>query len=229
MFIVTPFSKPEYKSRFLANVRRQTVPPKAVIVVENGRGVGTFEGDELENMIVLKSAAHQSHAKNEGIELVARYGGGWITIFDCDDYYGPGYVAELTDRQERGAILGKLDTYVLDDVGLFLPVFNERTIIGRCPYLMGATQTFHTGDIKDIPGPYPVISPGEDTVFCTDFLVRGGKLIQLPPEGFCYMRTGSDRTWVEDVRSRVIRAGAEVQSLSDCLDEEIVNGRKRAA
>lgn len=225
MIVICPFSKPAMKARTLANLERQAVQPDAVVIVENGPGIGAFTGKEREGLIILRSRPHQSHAKNKAVQFVRSYGGGWITVFDCDDYYGPGYIAEATDKRQRGAIAGKLDVYTLDDEGLFLPQYEGAAAPYQCPYLMGATMTMHTGDLP--AEPFAIVSPGEDTQLCVDFIRQGGQIVNLPPEGFCYIRTGTDRTWVTDVRAKQRRAKATIHVLSDSLDERIVNEGKR--
>ena len=112
IYVIVPFSKPE----FLENVKRNFVQQKhynkKLIVVENGKGIGTCKKHGFEPDVLLTSDAHQSWARNEAINWVKAHGGGLCANFDDDDYYGPEYLSELHQNRGKANIIGKYDFYI---------------------------------------------------------------------------------------------------------------------
>ncbi len=113
-FLVCPFHRPVDAENVLANWRRQS-SECGLVVVENGPALGTFPRDA--GAVVLSSEAHQSAAKNRGLEFAAELGAEfWLTL-DSDDWYGPDYVRESVDALERAALVGKAAPFWLTRSG----------------------------------------------------------------------------------------------------------------
>jgi len=189
--VICPFSKPEYADNLAGAIRRQTRGGSAFVVVENGPAVGAFPA--MGGVTVLRSEAHQSAAKNAGLDWVRRGGGGRWSVFDCDDYYGPGYLEDQMAALDRGADMagkayGSL-MYVRFEEGLYLDG------LGRSPgggaFLNGGSMSCSTADVPD----FPMIPVGEDGEWHRMMAGRGAKAANTGARHYCYNRVGGGHTW----------------------------------
>lgn len=107
--VVVPFSRPKFSTNVLENFGRQSFKDKTLIVVENGRGSGTFP--EGTGAMLVSSEAHRSHARNMGILTAKSLGIDYWAIMEDDDYYGPDYLQEVWDERGKGDVTGKASWY----------------------------------------------------------------------------------------------------------------------
>lgn len=112
IYVIVPFSKPEFLENVKKNFIQQKHYNKKLIIVENGNGLGTCKRHGFNPDVLLTSDSHQSWARNEAIQWVKNHGGGICANFDDDDYYGPSYLAELNENKDKANIIGKYDFYI---------------------------------------------------------------------------------------------------------------------
>lgn len=232
-YVICPFSKPEHAQNLLGAIRRQRRHGSVFLVVENGPAVGAFPA--AEGVVTLRSGAHQSSAKNAGLDWVRRNGGGRWSVFDCDDYYGPGYLDDQMAALDGGATMagkayGSL-MYVRFEEGLYLDGIRGSSDSGT--FLNGGSMSCATSDVPD----FPVIPVGEDGEWHKTMIRRGAKTVNTGARHYCYSRVGTGHTWDPgprpmaaqkrrmhflgdlppstcDLPPRVVAAGADGQSVS---------------
>lgn len=214
-FVVVPFSKAEWQARTLANLERTGA--RDVVIVENGSGVGLSWPMAFR---LIKSEPHQSKAKNAGIECVRRLGGGLVSIFDCDDYYGPGYLEESAQTWRAGWIVGKADHFAYDARGLF---YVDRGNTGkRSIPVIGGSQTFHSDDCPPFD---ESCKYGEDYSMCAAFQAMGGDVQATSGSFFCYMRDRKQgHSYPIDFRRHERRQGHRIVNCGSSFNEKTING-----
>ena len=219
MIIIAPFSKPECGSILARSIERQTTRPDCVVVVENGVAIGRTDCADGKfggaPVVVLQSKPHQSHAKNAGLEYARKNGGERVAIFDCDDYYGPDYLRQVSDALQPGHVLGRSRFFVFDDEGLFLPERGERWVFP------GGTHAFYPAEVED----YPLLPVGEDTVFLQRCRAKKLYPLECSPWGYCYFRTSLiPHTYTGSVRGQAARMGISIHDYGGRFRTEIVDG-----
>lgn len=224
--VVIPFSKPRESDNVRANLARQLRAPDAVFIVENGPGLGAFAEGRPPGAHILTSKAHQSAAKMAGWAAVDQLAADdaepwWIAIFDCDDYYGPRYLAEYERRALEAkvpTVFGKWRMFVHDDRGMFLPEMESE---GPVSWTCGATHFFPV----DLKSHFPEVPTGEDTAFCAYARASGAHVVAAGYHDFCYVRTTlASHTFREDYRLRLEQAGIRIQNVSPHLNAALVDG-----
>lgn len=221
MIIIAPFSKPECGSILARSIERQSTRPDCVVVVENGAAMGRTEQLCTNGrmggapVVVLQSKPHQSHAKNVGLEYARKHGHERVAIFDCDDYYGPDYLAQVSAKLRPGKVVGKSRFFVFDDEGLFLPERGEPWVFP------GGTHAFYPAEVED----YPLLPVGEDTVFLQRCRAKGLGALECGPWGYCYFRTSLiPHTYAGSVRGQAARMGIAIHDYGGRFRTEIVDG-----
>ena len=113
VWVIVPFSRPEHLSNVIDNFTRQTFINKKIIIVENGKALGSCKSHGFEPDVLLTSGPHQTLAKNEAINWIRKNSsqGFWAT-YDDDDYYGPLYLEEQVGASDRAELIGKADFFV---------------------------------------------------------------------------------------------------------------------
>lgn len=217
-FVVVPYSRPRFAKTVWDNFQRQTWPNKTLVVVENGPAVGTWR---YPSTIVLRSAAHQSHAKNEALRQLRSQGGAYVSIFDDDDYYGPKYLEEIATEGAlpNFEIVGKVPHFVYEPRGLFLiqPEFQHL----QRDWVRGGSMTFHTNKVGNFP-----VEESEDVKFCTQVLDKGGHIYSNSIHHCCYMRDQSDHTYTDNVVDVFRKHRMPVHFIGKKLDFDIINGKR---
>lgn len=170
----------------LDNFRRQRLPLRPLIVA-NGRAQGIRE---IPGCTVVTSTAHQSAAKNEGLEYARRHGGGFFAIFDDDDWYGPGYLAELAENAHRATVVGKRRHFVHLSDGLYL--FDEAGANKPSEWVTGACTAGWVEDAVQFPC---WIDRGEDAEWCNTMTARGATFWATSIWDFIYDHRGAGHAW----------------------------------
>ena len=184
----------------VATLERQTHRDIKLIVVENGEAIGACKRYGIPADVVVTSAPHVVHARNEGIAQVKRMGGGRIAMMDCDDYYGPGYLAELEHAfrvhvespGRKVQVLGKHRHFCyMQGAGMYL--FANRFANGLADVLHGPTLAFRTEDAVE----YPMQREAEEYAYCQAIRKKGGQVWALSINHFCYLRSADSNahTW----------------------------------
>lgn len=200
IWVIVPFSRPEHYARVMANFHRQHFLGKRLLVVENGAAVGTFASPSA--ALVISSAEHQSHAKNEALDFIRKQGGGFFTTMDDDDWYGPGYLDELAGYAKSYDGLGKRRHFVslgddLTDSAPELLLCNRR-------YADSEEATWLTGGTisgwAEIAAEFPMMKEAEDLAWCDRMHQKGARLRGLSVYHYLYRRSyaGAKHTYVRD-------------------------------
>ena len=190
-YVICPFSKPQFAAKLRANLDRQTFQGFTPVVVENGPAVGSYEEDG--RTVILRSDAHQSHAKNAALAWIRERGGGTWSVFDCDDYYAPGYLEDQMRALEGGAELagkafGSL-MYIRFDDGLYLDGMKATPSYSR--FLNGGAMSCRTAEVMD----FPVVPIGEDGEWHREMREAGMRSVNTGARHYCYNREGDGHTW----------------------------------
>lgn len=176
--VVVAFSRPENWERVLENFARQRHREKHLVVVANGRARDTFAPELPGGSVVIGSGASPALARNAGLAWVREHGGGPVTFWDDDDYYGKNYLAEVAADITRGAVTVKFFRYVRWDDGLHYCLGAEP------PYpTCGATLSGFADELPDWPD-----CKHEDMLYAPLLLAAGLQFRKLSPWGFIYDR-----------------------------------------
>jgi hypothetical protein len=160
----------------LANFERQTHADKVLIVVEGDRD--------------------RSHARNAGVARARELDCSHFAIFEDDDLYGPGYLAEHWANRDRADVLGKAAHVIQGPDGsrwLQNADWADREIklMGHAPgYLIGglAAATLFGRVDRALPWPEPCPPWGEECEWYTAMLRSGRTLYSTSSQHFTRLR-----------------------------------------
>lgn len=214
--VLVPFSRPQNRQVVLANFTRQTHPAKSLLIVENGRGLGAWQGP---GTVLRAPHAHTAGAaKNAGMQYLRKQGAQYVSVMDDDDYYSPGYLTEQAAHLPYHPIVGKNQHFLHDHKGMWL--LNRYVHSRPFHWCSGGVQSFDLGKV----GNFRDQSLHEDVQFVHDVLDRGGHLYVTSPYGYLWNRTGGDHTFTEDVVQRARLWGLHTIFLGP-LNLAIVDGK----
>jgi len=185
LWVIVPTCRPARLGAVVELFRDQIYPKKRLLIVENGEAVGMTKALGIVAHAVTTSEKHPSHARNTGIDLVHDFGGGWLSMWDDDYYYGPQFLSELAFGivHKLGDVLGKRRHFVsFQGRGLYL--FNERNQYRRAIYPHGPTLCFHSREQDR----YPIIPEAEEIALCDMLRNRGRSIFGLSIHHYCYRR-----------------------------------------
>jgi hypothetical protein len=188
IWVVVPFSRPDMLGNVLSNACRQTVPFKLVLV-ENGPAVGTCKRHGVAPELLLTSEAHQAVAKNTALAEIRKRGGGLVALWDDDDYYGSGFLAELAASKRRATVVGKRIHLVEFADGLYL--FDRERADQASTWLHGPTVMAEAADMLD----FPLLRVSEDAKWCQAMRAAGATLWATSTGEYVYRRTGARHAW----------------------------------
>lgn len=221
--VVVPLSRPSMVPNVLENFERQTFQAKRLLIVENGRALGHWQGPG--EVLRAPGVASAGAAKNVALAHLRASlpeSRNFVSIFDDDDYYGPRYLEEQVQVLSQGKypIVGKAQHFIEDDRGFWL----LNRYVSSCEYdwCCGGTQTFDLARVRTFLEK-PV---GEDVHFVRDVETRGERLFVTSPFGFLWNRKGSDHVFQRDAVARAIDWGLHVLYLGPKVDFAVVNGEK---
>lgn len=191
IWVIVPFSRPQYLENLKSNFLRQKFYNKKLIIVENGKGIGTCKRFGFKPDILLTSKPHQSDAKNKGIEALQDINAEFWTTFDDDDWYGPDYLQELYENSDKADIIGKSSIFNKTTEGklrLFSGLENASTFDLHGPTISGWTKStiffLNTGRW------------GEDMQFLYRLNDKGATFWSTSKYNFIYQRFKShDHAW----------------------------------
>lgn len=165
IYVIVPFSRPNYIDNVIYNFHSQNYNDKKLIIIENGRAIGTCKKRNIQPDVLLSSDNHQSWAKNEGIEWIRKHGGGWWTTFDDDDYYGEGYLSKISKCFDKAEIIGQLDIF-MKTIANTIRLFSN---LGENKYVNGVHGSTITARAEDCPLFKNTGKWGEDWKFIEDY------------------------------------------------------------
>jgi hypothetical protein len=181
--VIVPFSRPEYALRTLQNFERQLYPDKRLWIVENGPAIGTWARLSLPADRVLTSRAHQSHARNVGLNELRSTGGGYWAGFDDDDWYGAEYLTEIAAQADKANVVGKRQHFIgIDDryLFLFLDHLQSRYTIA----LTGGALAAWSEESVD----FPIQRVAEDIGWCSLMRRAGARIYNTSAYHYLYRR-----------------------------------------
>jgi glycosyltransferase involved in cell wall biosynthesis len=193
VWVIVPFSRPQYLKNVLDNFTRQDFQNKKLVIVENGDAIGTCIKHGVEPDILLSSLPHQAEAKNEALAAIRRRGYGFWATFDDDDYYGPGYLSEMVGYSDRAEVVGKGDFFVRLAGGDLL-LFEGIGSLQYTNFVHGPTICSWAELCMDFPNTGRI---GEDCALVKDMLVGGASVWAASKHNFIFKRyPGEDHhTW----------------------------------
>ena len=206
--VIALLSRPSFLPSVLENFARQSHPDKLLCVVENGPAVGACSAAGLDPDLVVRSEHHRSHARNAGIEALRLAGIEYWAIAEDDDFYGPGYLAEIWENRERADVLGKQSFRLRGDDGSLWQLHpgGEHQfvdILKRPGGLSAATLAGRTEAALPFSPDVPV---SEEVIWYLDMLHAGRTLYSLSAEHFELQRFGAPHVhaspghWSTEVR-----------------------------
>lgn len=194
IWVIVPFSRPEFARRVWQNFERQRFPNKQLILVENGAATGTLNHSPA---IVLRSTAHPAHARNEAIAYIKKQGGGFFTSMDDDDWYGPGYLDEIAGYARSYDAVGKPWHFTslgegFVDAAPQLLLCNRTSANSEQSWLMGGTISGWAETAEEFRA-----VPAEDLDWSDRMRVRGARLRGTSVYHYLYRRSyfGAKHAW----------------------------------
>ena len=192
IYVIVPFSRPNMLENVINNFTQQKFINKKLIIVENGSAVNYCKLQSFSPDILLVSGNHQSIAKNLALEEIRKRGGGYCTIFDDDDYYGPEYLNEIVENSSKAEMVGKTDCFIrLSDGNLNLCLGNlENTYTNG---LNGQTISCWAEDAVE----YDTSAVWcEDNIFIQEMMDKGGRAYSVSRWHFAIQRAEMNQhTW----------------------------------
>lgn len=185
---IVPLHRPADLPNVIANARRQSVDFR-LCVVENGDALGACKRAGFWPDSLLRSAPHQSAARNTALEWIRSHGGGFFFTMDADDWYGPSYLAELLKHRRKANVVGKRRHLILLRNGLHL--FDARSASKPTDILHGACLAGRAEEAV----PFPDLAVGEDSEWCRAMAAEGATLFATSARNYIYVRTGAAHTW----------------------------------
>lgn len=217
VWIVIPFSKPEFMENTILNILRQTKKDKVkVCVVENGEGIGSCKSAGFVPDLLLTSEKHQSIAKNTALEEINKVGGQFWTTFDCDDYYGKFYIEELLDNSNCGDIIGKCRIFIKPSTNDKIWLVNNLPEHQFVPYIHGPTISGWVDQFME----FPIIPYAEDMRWVEEMQNRGAITYATSCYNFCYNRFDYGHTF-KITDNQLLENAKSVEEF--VIDYEIVN------
>lgn len=172
----------------LANFVRQEHKNKHLLVVENGAGIGAYDGALMPGDIAIRSDAKSaSGARNAGLDWIrAKHPGAFVVTMDDDDYYGPGYLSEHVAHASHWNVNGKRWGWVSFDTGVVY--FGTGWVPGPARGLLlgGTLGFFERPELRFDES----VTCGEDAVFCKAAAMLGMNTNLLTSGHYCLSREG---------------------------------------
>lgn len=195
IWVVVPFSRPENILRVFENFDRQAFRGKRLLIVENGPALGAVPGHIP--CVVISSDPHPSHAKNEALSFIKRHGGGFFTMMDDDDWYGPGYLDEVAGFAKTCDGSGKPWHFV--SLGEGIPDPPPQLFLCHRLQANHDAQWLTGGAISgwaETALPFRAM-PAEDVDWSSRMIAQGGRLRSLSIYHYLYRRSyaGAKQAW----------------------------------
>lgn len=225
LWVVVPCCRPEQLPWIFENFDRQVYQDKRLLIVENGPAVGACERYSRKPHYVISSENHVARARNDGIYFVRDHGGGWICMWDDDDWYGPAYLSEveLMIRSGVADVYGKVRNFIgFQEHGLYL--FNERNANGYTNHVHGPTIVFRSEDART----YPIVSTAEDVLWCLGMADMGARIWAGTINHYMYLRRRpEDHSWkASPERMMALSQFNDYYYWFGEIDTDLVTGKK---
>jgi hypothetical protein len=197
--VIALLGRPAFAENVRENFARQTHAERLLVVVEpssvslNVTAMGERDGLPYYE---CRAKPDRSNARNVGLSFVRALGCSYFAIFEDDDTYGPGYLAEHWANRERADVLGKAAHVIQGPDGsrwLANDGWQERPIelVGPAPgYIAGglAAATLFGRVDHALPWPEPCPPWGEECEWYEAMLRAGRTLYSTSAEHFTRRR-----------------------------------------
>lgn len=213
-WVIVPLGRRKMIGNVVTNFMRQNYPHKHIIIAENGDAIGACKEYGFIPSAVIQTEKHQSIAKNAALDLLDSLGGGYWTVFDDDDYYGPEYIVEAMADKDKGIVWGKNRHFIWENGRLGL--FNADVANGPVSYIQGSFMSSHT----DYGLRFPILETGEDDEVCRIVRRERGIVYNCSIFHGIYNRHNNN-TWKA---KRVFDISGPGHDLGTEIDYDLVNG-----
>ena len=197
IWVVVPCCREKQIRWVVDNFRRQTHPDKRLCIVENGEALGACERLGIVPHLIITSEAQVGRARNAGMYAIRERGGGWISMWDDDDWYGPAYLAEMAELTESGKanIYGKHRHFVATPKNGMCLV-NEKGQNKYSQHVHGPTLVFRAEEGRA----FHEQKEAEEIRWCYDMAKLGARIWAASVNHLLYLRWDGEHehTWEAD-------------------------------
>lgn len=181
--VVAAVSRPERVEKIVALFAVQTFQDAELVLCLNGkaRDANPSAGTKL-----ACEGGTPARPRNAGLAYLRERGAGIVAFWDDDDYYGPGYLAELAGALEGKPrrVVGKHVRFVRYPDGLYYCLAAQENFLGGT---MG-------GWVESLP-PIPDLPAHEDHEWCELMRREGFELSSLGARHYVYNRLPGLHAW----------------------------------
>lgn len=226
IWVVVPCCREKQIRWVVDGFRRQEHPDKQLCIVENGEAVGACERLGICPHLIVTSEAQVGRARNAGMYAIRERGGGWISMWDDDDWYGPAYLSEAAELIETGKanIYGKQRHFVATpNSGMAL--FNEKGQNKYAYHIHGPTLVFRAEEGRA----FHEQKEAEEIRWCHDMMKLGARIWSSSIHHLLYLRYGADHdhTWeANDSKVGFASMSNDYAYVLDSTDMRIVTGEE---
>jgi glycosyltransferase involved in cell wall biosynthesis len=162
----------------------QSLPPREVIVVDNGRDaprLADFSQNVMVHRIVYRAGVAQ--ARNAGAALAS---GDYVAFLDDDDLWERDYlrkVSEVIEAQAPDYLICRLDKMVGDTIVKYKNAAGKLktdALLVRNPGVGGQNVVVRRTAFLEVSGFDPGLRTGEDKALAMEFLLRQYKIVTAP-------------------------------------------------
>jgi hypothetical protein len=208
----------------LHNFWRQRDVDKRLFIVESGEAIGTCERYGIRPNVLVSRQTTIAEALNIATKELTRRGEhcSWMCKIDDDDYYGPGYLAEIVGAPSSADVVGKSRVWVKTR-GDRLRLFDYPT--DETGSITGPTIACRVGQCADFPDIRPY---GEDVGWIVAMRNLGANFHINSERWFCQRRWSwpHPHTWTaSDGQVRALAWSVPVFDAGN-FNEDVVNGFK---
>jgi glycosyltransferase involved in cell wall biosynthesis len=212
--VIVPYSRPAQSRHVTDSILAQRLRPRRVIICGNGAGILGLDLKDaerlslagIETVMLQLPEANVCHARNAGIEYALhlhREGTGtdFLTYFDDDDHYLPGWLELVDAHAAENRIVGCRQHTIVDDRGVFRVHYEPAE--GPADWLSGGTLAFGVDVALRLR--FPIMPYGEDCMFCLLAKGLGIEVEDVGPGEYLYDRRGAatSHAWPRDVRQHM--------------------------
>jgi rhamnopyranosyl-N-acetylglucosaminyl-diphospho-decaprenol beta-1,3/1,4-galactofuranosyltransferase len=159
------FNEATFIERALEGLQRQTRPPDAIVIVDNGSTDGTLDRTFPENVTIIRNSADLGTSGSVGVGFAhaLQHGFDWIWVLDADSVPESGALENLLAFFER-----------------MPPAEEEKVCFLACRLATASNEAAHRPLVFTESG-LKFVSPDADLGYCRcDFFIWSGSLFHMP-------------------------------------------------
>lgn len=209
MIIIVPISRPLQVMHVMTQWLSQTYSRAELCFCP---APGVLDNPRIRGVTVLPPTSTIGDARNTGLAYAKAQGHEWAVFWDDDNYYGPGYIAEIAREQTDFEILSKGLAFVRHDSGLWL--YSSR---------LGFFPGHSTAVRVSVAATFPSQSLAEDVEWSKRMLANGSRAKHLPPWSLVYTRTNPWGHAYDADETEFLRAHGPARFVSADAPDSIVD------